>query len=67
MKLYVDGVYMGSKATTLNTSSGYDHVGVGVDTWWSSTYHYLCNGRVDEIKLYDYALSDSQITALYGL
>ena len=65
--LYIDGSLAGSKATTLNTSAGYNHVGIGVDTWWNGSYHWLCNGKVDEVKLYDYALSSSQVSELFGL
>ena len=61
MTIYVDGVAVGSKVTALNTSASFNHVGIGVDTWWSAGYHYMCNGRVDEVKLYDYALSPAEV------
>lgn len=67
MTIYVDGVAVGSKVTALNTSASFNHVGIGVDTWWSAGYHYMCNGRVDEVKLYDYALSPAEVTQLFLL
>ena len=67
LKVYVDGSLVGTKTTTINTNTDFNHVGVGIDTWWNGTYHYLCNGKVDEVKLYDYALSSSQVGELYGL
>jgi hypothetical protein len=67
MTIYVDGVAVGSMATALNTGAGFNHVGIGVDTWWSASAHYMCNGRVDEVKLYDYALSPAEVTELFLL
>jgi hypothetical protein len=67
MTLYVDGSSIGTTTASLDTSASYDHIGVGVDTWWSSTYHWLCDGLVDEVKVYDYALTDAEVEVLYGL
>jgi hypothetical protein len=40
---------------------------VGADAWWSTTAHHLTSGRVDEVKAYDYALSDDEVTQIYNL
>jgi hypothetical protein len=65
--LYIDGVGVSSEAKALYTDTYFDHVTVGVDPWWSSTYHYLTHGLVDEVKLYDYALAASEVEELYKL
>jgi hypothetical protein len=67
LELYINGVSVGTVAQTLDTNTEFDHVGIGIDTWWSGTFHYLCDGRVDEVKLYDYALSPSDVSALHSL
>ncbi|MEC8278855.1 MAG: fibrinogen-like YCDxxxxGGGW domain-containing protein, partial [Myxococcota bacterium] len=67
LKLYVDGALVGTKSTTISTNTGHNHVGIGVDTWWNGTYHWLCNGKVDEVKLYSYELSSTEVSELYNL
>jgi len=67
LRLYVDGEEVGSRGVGISTSTTFDKVGIGVETWWSGTYHWLCDGRVDEVKLYDYALSGDDIDDLYEL
>jgi len=42
-------------------------IGVGVDTWHSATHHHLSNGRVDEVRMYDYALTTAEAAELFGL
>jgi formylglycine-generating enzyme required for sulfatase activity len=65
--LYINGIEVARRVQVIDTLAGFDHVGVGIDTWWSGTYHNLCDGRVDEVKLYDYALSPSDVSALHSL
>jgi hypothetical protein len=67
LELYINGVSVGTVAQTLDTNTEFDHVGIGIDTVWSGTFHWLCDGRVDEVKLYDYALSPSDVSALHSL
>jgi hypothetical protein len=42
-------------------------IGVGVDTWHSATQHYLSDGRVDEMRMYDYALTTAEAAELFAL
>jgi hypothetical protein len=67
LALWLDSVQVGNDGEYLNTATGFNRVGVGVDTWWSATTHYLCDGRIDEVKLYDYALTPAQVAELFAL
>ncbi|MBM4393870.1 MAG: LamG domain-containing protein, partial [Deltaproteobacteria bacterium] len=65
--IYVDGVLESSRAVTLRTGTTYDKYAVAVHTLYGASTHYLASGRVDEVKVYDYALSPSQVSELSSL
>jgi hypothetical protein len=65
--LYVDGIEVASQAISLDTTSAYPYFSIGRDTHGGTSYHALGNGSVDEIKVYDYALSTEQVEALAAL
>ena len=60
-KLYVDGVVVGSKAGTNSISTIPDSLYVGKVYQWSSMV-----GWIDEVALYDKALTAAQVTAHYN-
>ena len=67
IKIYVDGVdksslltYNGTIPTSLNASIGDFWIGNG------QNYNSPFNGKMTEVSIFDYALSASQITELYG-
>jgi len=64
---YVNGAKVGTKTTTLGTGTTDSRVAVGSETWHGTSQHRLCKGMVDEVKIYDYALSAAQVGALYAL
>lgn len=70
VRLYMDGVLLGSQAKTLNTGAGsepFKGYALGVDPWWSQAQHFMNQGRVDEAKVYDYVLTLAEVQALYQL
>jgi type II secretory pathway pseudopilin PulG len=71
-KLYYDGKFATSATvpTSIAPHSGNDAIGMNVDgTKWntgddSSAGEYFA-GKIDEVRFYDYALTDSDVAALY--
>jgi fibronectin type 3 domain-containing protein len=64
MALYVDGVKVASNTVTTNQSyNGYWHV--GGDSGWSNNGNDF-NGSIDEVSVYPYALSLSQVDSQYN-
>jgi len=63
MNLYVNGTSYGptAHATTWNATG---HAIIGSD--WSGTRQHYLNGRVDDIRLYNRALSGAEVSALYA-
>jgi hypothetical protein len=66
-KLYVDGVLEASRVQTLMTGTSFDKYVVGTHSLYAGSTHMLTAGRVDEVKVYDYALTASQVEALSSL
>lgn len=59
--IYKDGVLLGSDTRTWSTSSSSNfYLGSGI---YSQPYF---DGAIDDLRIYDYALSQSEVTALYG-
>jgi hypothetical protein len=60
LTLYLDGVEIAQLTIDItgNTGSGDLHIGTHGYTWMSPTY-----GIIDEVHIYDYALSQSEILA----
>jgi hypothetical protein len=69
-RLYVDGSLIGGNTASTNPDSytGYWRVGQGsLGTYWtSSTSSTFFNGTIDEVAIYAYELSTSQITSHYN-
>ena len=60
--IYVDGVQTGTGSLTMSGISNSDNLKIAGDN--ASTF-YL-DGQIDAVSIFDYALSSSQITTLYG-
>lgn len=63
-ELYVDGILEASREQTLMTGTSYDKYLVGAHSLYAASTHLLTAGRVDEVKVYDYALTASQVESL---
>lgn len=61
---YLNGVLLETEIITTppDTGSGDLNIGYGRANWYSA-YH---DGQIDDVRLYDRALSDTEIAALYG-
>jgi len=57
-KLYINGVLENSNAY----SAGLTSLPIAVGRWATSQYR---NGKIDEVKIYDSAINQTQIDALY--
>ena len=61
-KIYKNGTFLGTTTkswNTLNNSDAFDlGVGVGGELWF--------DGSIDDLKIYNYALSDSEVSSLYS-
>ena len=66
-KLYVDNTHIGtitpSPSHTLNTSDG---ITIG-GNWLGGSVHEPINASIDEVSIFDYTLSPSQVTYLHNL
>ena len=64
VKLFVDGNMVYSGSQTGNLDSGAVNPTIG----WGSTFssHYHLNGLIDEIHIYNRALSEAEIRAIYN-
>jgi len=62
-KLYIDGQLKGSLSTTgsINTTTNDTYIGASPNP---TSYYF--DGSIDAVSIYNYALSSSQITTLYG-
>ena len=61
LSLYIDGNLVGSTGIVGYATTGY-HVNLGRYTYGSSRYF---NGTIDEVRIYDRALSSQEIQAIY--
>jgi PKD repeat protein len=65
MALYVDGQLVGTNANT--SVAGYDgYWRVGSDNIWGGANTAALNGRVDEVAVYDHALTAARVQAQYA-
>ena len=62
-KLYVDGSYYGSLSDNTPTDTNYLYIGA-YPTGYGSTNRF--NGVIDEVAIFDYALSTSDVSYLYN-
>ncbi len=60
-KIYVNGVLEDAQSPTLNT---YTYTGARIGRNVSTPYWF--NGLIDEVRIYNYALTDEQIKLLYN-
>jgi chitodextrinase len=63
-KVYIDGVKKTEKAATGPLGSTTNPLGMGYDPIEKSSGSYF-NGSLDEVQIYNYALTDADVTALY--
>jgi hypothetical protein len=57
LKLYANGVLMGSKAVTGSLAATTNPLRIGGNTIWREFFH----GQIDEVRLYNRALSAGEI------
>ncbi|MCU0345061.1 MAG: LamG domain-containing protein [Ignavibacterium sp.] len=62
-KIYVDGVLKGTLASAYNSPATGAHVKIGEPVGCSG--QHIFNGKLDEIRIYNYALSYAQVMQLY--
>jgi hypothetical protein len=68
LRVYVDGARgWYCVCAALDTVATYNKYVVGAWSGHSATAHHLRDGRVDEPKAYDYALSADEVMQLYTL
>lgn len=66
-KVYVDNRMLNAfRDTRMNTRGSFRKFVLGHDTWWKKTEHPACNVRLDEVRVYDYALSTAQVQELFA-
>ncbi|MCC6625455.1 MAG: hypothetical protein IT385_29720 [Deltaproteobacteria bacterium] len=65
--LYVDGALVARSVKALNTGTGYRKYAVGTASWFSAALRPLVRGRIDEPKVYDYALDPEEVRQLFVL
>ena len=68
VKVYVNGVVDGTEtqSSTLNFGSCSLYIGVDIDSGCDSSKGNYFNGSIDEFMVFDRALSEEQISALYN-
>jgi hypothetical protein len=66
-RVYIDGELDVESDLPLSTGQEYPYFVLGADTWWHNQVNYSQNARVDEVKVYDYALALEQVQALHGI
>jgi len=64
MTSYLDGVPRKTGTWNNNPGSGDGHLNIGVDR--TATHDYVYKGLIDDVRVYNYALSKDEITALYN-
>ena len=70
IRLYVDGQLVASdnSVTTAESYLGYWRIGGdNLGSWTSAPSSYYFNGSIDEVAVYPYALSETQIRNHYGI
>ncbi|MDO8594906.1 MAG: LamG domain-containing protein [bacterium] len=62
--IYIDGVLSGSTNTTLNSTT-WNGPAIGSGGVGGSTTYFM-NGKMDDVRIYNRALTAAQVAALYG-
>ncbi|PKP01425.1 MAG: hypothetical protein CVU11_15285 [Bacteroidetes bacterium HGW-Bacteroidetes-6] len=60
-KGYIDGVLVGTKNRNVNIST--TDAAIGRHWWWSTSTRFI--GKIDEVRIFNRALSDAEISILY--
>ncbi|OQP59964.1 hypothetical protein A3860_35570 [Niastella vici] len=63
MKLYVDGVLQSSNTRTFTKAKKCDNADLMIGGWWKSDIVSI-DGKIDEVRLYNRALTDCEISKL---
>lgn len=65
MKMYVNGTLEASEAVSKTMTSNTDQLRIGrnIDVSWP----YPVNGKIDDVRIYNRALKESEIDQLYGI
>jgi gliding motility-associated-like protein len=66
LKLYVNGTKIG-ETTLSNPNAIYDNVSIGVIGARDLSNFQFLNGKIDDIRIYNRALSDAEISILYNI
>ena len=68
LELYVDGESQGTlaKGGDLAFHASYDYSAIGVNRYAASSYETPFNGTIDEVVIYNVALTASEIRAIYN-
>jgi len=62
-ELYVDGQSVGTSATSKSLPNPLSNITIGA--WYPTSQHF--NGSLDEVRIYNRALSANEVTQLYNL
>jgi len=65
--VYLNGVAIGSAAVTATIGSNTNPITVGSNYGNPSSYRYYVNGSIDDVRIYNRALSASEVQSLYDL
>ncbi|MDO8668421.1 MAG: LamG-like jellyroll fold domain-containing protein [bacterium] len=65
MKLYVNGVLSGSLTTSGSIATNNSPLRIGKQFWSGANYSYW-NGRIDEVKIYNRALSATEVSEYFN-
>ncbi|MDO8429063.1 MAG: DUF2341 domain-containing protein [Candidatus Daviesbacteria bacterium] len=67
VRIYVDGVSIGSTASTWTTSiATANPLSIGALTTNGTNYYHPFKGQIDEVKIYNYALTAAQVRANFA-
>jgi hypothetical protein len=64
--IYIDGTLDTSPDTTGTPTTANDSFQIGFDTGSAASFNYF-NGKIDEVRIYNRALSANEVTQLYNL
>lgn len=67
LKLYIDGVLVATTSTTYSISWSGQGTATRAGKHGNTSTAYDFDGGIDDVRVYNYALSDAQIAEVYGL
>lgn len=65
LKIYVDNKKVGEYSLTVNVRGAIMRFMLGRDSWHRYGAHPACKIRLDEVRVYNYALNEAQISELF--